>query len=208
MQLLNILFPMDIWVFRPLQQPTISQDVKDVIGRKLMCMALKAGAAACVYLGCSLGWSRVWRLLVPSAVLIDGAGAGVVVVVIVQVVMSEAISLASLYVVYVVATFYIAKGDEPVHVDTRLHEVPPEERRGEQDWGAEEVAGEGGKLGEWGHGVVAAETAYKEYMSKTGRGGWNGMKESQAEGREGSSWYGLGQAGTGRVWERGRGTRT
>jgi hypothetical protein len=62
--------------------------------------------------------------------------------------MSEAVSLASLYLVYVVATFYISQHDEPVHTDTALHEVPPEERIGEPGGrGKEGEVGEGGKVG-------------------------------------------------------------
>jgi hypothetical protein len=35
--------------------------------------------------------------------------------------------MLSLYVLYVAATFYTSRADEPLHADLALHEFPPED---------------------------------------------------------------------------------
>lgn len=44
-----------------------------------------------------------------------------------QVTPLEAGILVGLYVVYVCATFYTSRADEPLHADLALHEFPPED---------------------------------------------------------------------------------
>jgi hypothetical protein len=45
----------------------------------------------------------------------------------IQVTRSEAGILLGLYVVYVAATFYFSRADEPLHADLALREFPPED---------------------------------------------------------------------------------
>ena len=44
-----------------------------------------------------------------------------------QVTPVEAGTMLSLYVLYVAATFYTSRADEPLHADLALHEFPPED---------------------------------------------------------------------------------
>ncbi len=67
--------------------------------------------------------------------------------------------MAAMYVVYVMLTFYVSKGHEPVHTDIRQHELPPEklidgERAGRGHLMGSCGGGEGVpiELGLWGHG--------------------------------------------------------